>query len=181
LRLAVKDLDLTFHDSAVEPGLRRLIERKPGSSRLADLGGDGDADPLSEALRIAVETGLVAISTVPVVCANRLAERPKLWPFVATEAGESEHTVTRRHSAFQFAPLQRILAPLIDGTRTRDELVAAALDLASHGALTVGGPEGAVTDPNELRRQLERATDNALAGLLRNGLLVAALKIVVGG
>ena len=172
VRLAVKDLDLTFHDGAAEPGLRRLIARKPGSSRLADLGADGDAEPLGEALRIAVETGLLAVSTLPVVCANRLAERPKLWPFAAGEAGDGEHTVTRRHSAFQFAPLQRLLAPLIDGTRTRDDLVAAALDLAARGALTVGGPEGPVTDPDAWRRPVERGVDNALAGLLRNGLLV---------
>lgn len=171
-RLAVKELELTFHDSAAESGLRRLIERKPGSSRHDDLATNGDAEAVGEALRIGVEMGVLSISTLPVLCATRLAERPKLWPFAAMEAAQSEHSVTLRHSAFEFAPLQRLLGPLIDGTRTRDELVAAALDLALRGTLTVGGPDGPVTDPGELRRLLERATDNALAGLLRNGLLV---------
>jgi SAM-dependent methyltransferase len=172
-RLAIKDAELTFEDATAEPGLRRLIERKPGSSRLADLGANGgDAEALGEALWIAVETGLLAISTLPVVCATRLAERPKLWPLATTDAAESERGVTLRHSSFQFAPLQRLLASLIDGTRTRDELVAAAVDLASRGAMTVGGPEGPITDPDKLRPLLERATDTALAGLLSNGLLV---------
>ena len=174
VRLAVKTLDLTIHDRALEPGLRRLIARKPGSSRLADLGAEGDAESLGEALRLAVDAGMLAVSTLPVICATRLAARPTLWPFVATEAVDSKDSVTRRHSAFQFAPLQRMLAPLIDGTRTRDDLVAAAIDLAVRGVLTVGGPEGPVTDPIALRPPLERATDNALAGLLRNGLLVDA-------
>ena len=62
---------------------------------------------------------------------------------------------------------------MIDGTRTRDDLVAAALQMASRGELTVGGPDGPVTDLQAMRAPLEAGIDEALAGLLRNGLLLA--------
>lgn len=179
-RLNVKETELFFRDSQVEPAMRRLLERRPASSSFADLAGSAPEefrDELREALRLAVEAGLVAVSTVPAHCAARLAERPKLWPLAATDAAVSDHTATLRHSAFQFAPLQRLLAPLIDGTRTRDDLVAAALEMASKGELTVGGPNGPVTDLQAMRAPLEAGIDEALAGLLRNGLLVEGSRI----
>jgi hypothetical protein len=176
-RLNVKETELFFRDSRAEPAIRRLLERRPASSVLADLveGADADLrDEIRETLRIAVEAGLLAVSTLPASCASRLAERPKLWPLAAMDAEESDHTATLRHSAFTFASFQRLLAPLVDGTRTRDELVAAAMEMAAKGELTVSGPAGPVTDAEELRARLETATDDALAGLWRNGLLFEA-------
>jgi SAM-dependent methyltransferase len=174
-RLSLKETELLFRDSGAEPAMRRLLLRRPASSRLADLVEDADAAlraEVAECLRVAVEAGLLAISTVPVDCASRLAERPKLWPLAAMDAEDSDHTATLRHSAFQYAPLQRLLAPWVDGTRTRDELVAAAVEMAQRGELTVGGPSGPVTDADELRAALAGGVDDALAGLCRNGLLV---------
>jgi SAM-dependent methyltransferase len=174
-RLSIKETELFFQDSRAEPAIRRLLERRPASSRLADLVEGADAelrDEIRETLRIAVEAGLLAASTLPVDCAVQLDERPKIWPLAAIDAADSDHTATLRHSAFTFASFQRLLAPLVDGTRTRDELVAAAVDMAAKGELTLNGPDGPVTDPQELRARLATATDNALAGLWRNGLLV---------
>jgi SAM-dependent methyltransferase len=173
--LAVKETALVFRNSGAKAALRRFVARRPGSSTLAELVPPDDEVALAEAgeaLRIAVEAGLAATSTLPVVCASRLAERPKIWPFAAMDALESDRTVTLRHGAFQFAPLQRFLAPLLDGAHTRDDLVAAAVELSQSGGLTVSGPDGPVEDPEEIRRRLGAGVDSALAGLLRNGLLV---------
>jgi hypothetical protein len=127
-RLNVKDTELHFRDSRAEPAVRRLLERRPASSRLADLAEPDLRAEVGETLRVAVEAGLLAVSTLPVECAFHPAERPILWPVAALDAADSDHTATLRHSAFTFAPLQRLLAPWVDGTRTRDELVAAAVD-----------------------------------------------------
>jgi SAM-dependent methyltransferase len=166
--LKLKKTELEAHGAAAGEALRRLLRRRPASSRLADLGGEEVAD----LLRAAVEAGLVAISTQPVACASRLPERPRLWPIAAWEAQASGGSVTLRHSAFTLSAMQRLLAPLTDGTRSRDDLVAAAVAMAGRGELSVSGPEGVVADPEELARRLATATDNALAGFLRNGLLV---------
>ena len=175
-RLNVRETELFFRDSEVEPAIHRLLERRPASSSFADLAGSAPQelrDELREALRLAVDAGLAAVSTLPVDCAARLAERPKVWPLAAIDTADSGHTTTLRHSAFEFAPLQRLMARLIDGTRTRDDLVGAAVAMAVKGELTVGGPDGPVTDPQKLRAALEAGIDEALAGLLRNGLLLA--------
>ena len=165
-RLCIKDTELVIRNSGAAQAMRRLVARRPASCAVADLG------EVDEAFRIAVENGLVAVSTLPVVCAVQLAERPRIWPFAAMEALASDRAVTLRHSAFQFAPLQRFLAPLLDGTLTRDDLVAAATKQSRSGALTVSGPEGPIADPAEIGRRLADGIDSALAGLLRNGLLV---------
>ena len=173
--LAAGETEIAVDSLAGKPALLRLVERGPASSRLADLVLDGPSETalgVAEILRVAVEAGLVAISSQPVECASRLAERPKIWPLAAMDTETSDNTVTRRHSAFQFTSLQRYLATLVDGTRTRDDLVEAAVALAQSGGITVGGPDGLVTDPSQLRERLAVGVDKALAGLLRNGLLV---------
>ena len=174
-RLNVKETELHFRDSQAEPAMRRLLERRPASSDFADLAASASEAILAElreTLQVAVESGLLAVSTLPVDCAFRPASRPKMWPLAAIDAADSDHTATLRHSAFQYAPLQRLMAPLVDGTRTRDDLVAAAVAMAEKGELTIGGSDGPIVDPLERRASLETATDNALAGLLSNGLLV---------
>ena len=175
-RLNVKETELLFRDSRAEPAMRRLLERRPASSRLADLARPPTAD-------------LSATS-----CARRCASpsRPGCWrsprcPSIAPPVSpsgpnsgrwrrstprERDHTATLRHSAFQFAPLQRLLAPLIDGTRTPRRTRRRGRGAWPNGRADGRRPGDPVTDPAELRTRLATATDNALAGLLRNGLLV---------
>ena len=157
------------------PAMRRLAGRRPGSSSWMDLVPEPDKSrqtAAGEALRVAVEAGLVSVSTLAVACATRLAERPRLWGLAAGDAPVSAFSVTLRHSAFQFAPLQRLLAPLVDGTRTRDDLVDAAVGMALSGRLSIGGPGGPIIEPARMRGPVEGAVDAALAGFLRNALLI---------
>jgi SAM-dependent methyltransferase len=171
-RLSAQASALVIRNSGAAPAMRRLVARRPASSTLADLADDEAAlAEAGEALRIAVENGLVAVSTLPVACAFRLAERPRLWPLAAMDALAGDQTVTLRHSAFEFTPLQRFLAPLADGTLSRDDLLGAAIALSRNGGLTIGGPQGPIADPAEIARRLADGVDAALAGLLRNGLL----------
>jgi hypothetical protein len=164
-RLCIKDAEIVIRNSSAAPA----------SSTLAELVAPDDEGALAEVdevLRVAVEACLAAVSTLPVACAFQLAVRPKISPFAAMEALETDRSVTLRHSAFQFAPLQRFLAPLLDGTRTRDDLVAAVAEQARSGALTVSGADGPIAEPAAIGRRLAEGVDSALAGLLRNGLLI---------
>ena len=47
--------------------------------------------------------------------------------------------------------------------------------MADKGELTVGGPDGPVTEAAEIRAALESGVDEALAGLARNGLLMGGV------
>ena len=60
----------------------------------------------------------------------------------ASDARVGGDTVSLRHSHVRLEPLQRLYLPLLDGTRTRDDLIAHALDLAERGELQVSGPDG---------------------------------------
>src|SRR5262249_43204528 len=58
-RLGVKETEIILRGTGAAPAMRRLIARRPGSSRLADLVGTGDEEgEAGEVLRIAVEAGL---------------------------------------------------------------------------------------------------------------------------
>ena len=123
-------------------------------------------------MRVAVNTGLLAISSTPVNCAYRLSEKPKMWPVAVADAEHGSMTTTLRHSTFRMAPMQGFLAPLLDGEHTREDLVDAAVAQAARGELTLSGPSGPIADPLEIRRRLETGIDQALAGLLHGGLLI---------
>lgn len=167
--------DLGFRGAAVAEAMRGFVERRPGSARIGDLApsvGSELRTAIGETLKAAVELGLAAALTTPVDCSTGLAERPKIWPLAASDATEGESTANLRHSAVRVDPFQRFLAPMLDGTRRRSDLIEAALDLVRRGALTVNGPDGPIEDEAILRARLGEATDQALAGLLRNALLV---------
>jgi SAM-dependent methyltransferase len=178
-QLVFEDDELTFRGLDAAPAFRRLCERRPRSSRIADLVDMDAISPearaaLEETLRVAVEFGLVAISSMAVDCAYRLAERPKLLPLFTLSTQEGERTMTSQHSSVVLSAIQQFLAPLLDGAHTRDDLHAAVVDLALSGRLSVKGPEGPITDPTIISEKLGLATDDALGSLLRSGLLVSA-------
>ena len=162
-------------EAALEPAIHRFMARQPASSQLADF--EPFADPaarpaLRRLLIAAIDLGMIAISSLPILCASQIPERAKLWPLAALDAVDSPITTTLRHAPFQFAQLQRLVGPLLDGTRRREQIVAELVEMAERGVFRIGGPEGPVTDRETMQARLDGATTRALAGFLRAGLLV---------
>ena len=93
------------------------------------------------------------------------------WRVAASDARAGGDTVSLRHSAVRLEPLQRLYLPLLDGSRTRDDLVAHALDLAERGELQVSGPDGRIEGRDAIAARLAPATDHCLESLLKLGLL----------
>ena len=174
--MAEGDDGVQIDEEAVARAVGRLIARYPRSSRLEDIAPADSTEPhlrerVADALASLVAFSLCGISTEPVACATRLGERPRAWRVAASDARVGNETVSLRHSHVRLEPLQRLYLPLMDGTRMRDDLLAHALDLAEQGELNVSGPEGRVEGRENLRARLAPATDRALEGLLRLGLL----------
>ena len=137
-RIADGDDGIQIDDDAVASAVGRLIARLPRSSRLEDIAPAASCEPplrerVADALASLVAFGLCGISTEPIVCATRLADRPVAWRVAASDARAGGDTVSLRHSSVRLEPLQRLFLPLLDGTRTRDDLVAHALDLVGTG------------------------------------------------
>ena len=167
---------IVVEDEAVAKAIGRLIARLPRSSRLEDLAPARETDPalrerVGDALARLVAFGHCAVSSEPVVCATRLAERPTAWRLAASDARVGAATANLRHASVRLEPLQRLFLPLLDGTRTRDDLIGYALDLAERGELNVAGPNGRIEGRDNLAAVLAPATDRCLESLLGLGLL----------
>jgi trans-aconitate methyltransferase len=167
---------IVVEDEAVAEAIRRLIARLPGSSRLEDVAPVASTEPalrvrIGDALGLLVAFGHCAISTEPVHCATRLAERPIASRLAASDALVADATASLWHEPIRLEPLQRLYLTLLDGTRTRDDLFAHALDLAERGELQISGPGGRVEGRDNLAAALAPATDRCLESLLRLGLL----------
>ncbi len=167
---------IVVDEEAVANAIRRLAGRLPGSSRLEDIAPAAMTEPplrerIGDAVAQLVAFGHCAIATEPVVCATRLAERPVAWRLAASDARVGEATASLRHASVRLDPLQRLLLPLIDGTRTRRELFDHALALAERGELTIGGPDGPIEGRDNLAAALKPGVERCLESLMGLGLL----------
>ncbi len=175
-RIGDGDDSMTVADEAAALAIRQLIARLPRSSTLEDLAPVAATEPerrkrIAAGLVELVMCGLCAVSTAPVACATRLQERPRTWPLAASDALAGAATASLTHAPVTLEPLQRLTLPLLDGTRTRADLIAHALGLIDSGELTISGPDGPVADRAGLVEGLEQATDACLADLMRLALI----------
>lgn len=176
-RIGEQDGGVVMEEEAVATALERLVARLPGSSTLEDLAPAATTEPglrarVANALARLVLLGHCAISTEPLACAARLAERPLAWPLAALDAAVGDRTASLRHAPVKLEPLQRLYLPLLDGTRARDDLIAHAVDLAEKGDLRFTGPEGRIEGRENIVARVGPATDACLKSLLRLGLLL---------
>ncbi len=175
--VADADEGVFVREAAAAEAIERLVARLPRSSRLEDLAPAASTDPaarlaVAEALRRMVQYGQCAVSTLPVDCASRLSQRPVAWSLAASDACGGDATATLRHAPIRLEPLQRLFLPLLDGTRTREDLLAYAIDLAEQGVLQFNGPDGRIEGRDNFAMRLGPAVDRCLTSLFRLGLLV---------
>ena len=155
----------------------RLIERRPSSSRLADLlAPEADAETgraLLALLRRMAQAGLLDVSSEPTVCAQSLVARPKAWPLAASDAAAGALTTTMRHAPFHMDPLDRLMLPKLDGLRSRDSLVDFIVAETAAGRMQASGPAALLADRKALRAALAAEVDKRLGVYARLGLLSA--------
>ena len=177
---------LTFDDgfgtqtSTGDPDVARAVEifatRLPSSSNLDDLcPADGEARGTVAAAFMNMACGnLIALSVLPVACAAGSIVHPKAWPLAASDVAAGETIVaTPRHEKLALDSIGRLLVPLLDGSRTRADLIAQVFALAQGGALHVRDTSGAlIVDGERLRDITEKSVDGCLRGLALSGVLV---------
>jgi SAM-dependent methyltransferase len=168
---------ITINNPDVVAAIHRLIARRPGSGRLEDI---APTDATTDEIRTAVAATLVEmlkfghldISAEAIACARSLSVRPKAWSLAASDARASNLTATLRHTAFEMAPLQRFLLLVLDGSRTRDEVVALATEEGLRGNLQAAGPDGPIEGRENLIAFIGPRVDQYLDDFLRAGVLV---------
>jgi len=100
-----------------------------------------------------------------------VSERPVVSAYARYQARMGDRVANLRHERVHLDALSRLLLPLLDGTRTRDDLASTLEDLATRGALRLPDWEGQ-GDPAQRRVRLCSELDSTLEWLARAALLV---------
>src|SRR5690606_26242889 len=103
---------------------------------------------------------------------STLSERPVASACARQPARLSDRVANVRHERVHVDPLARYLPPLLDGTRTRDDLAAILDALVARGALQIPHEGDADDGPSAVSARVQRELDNSLAWLARTSLLV---------
>jgi methyltransferase-like protein/SAM-dependent methyltransferase len=154
------------------PGLAERALARLGCADASERPVPGDVQELSENLLSLYAAGAVELHLHPPRFAERGGDRPLASPWARYQLAAGGVVTNLRHHGIDLPPLMRRLLPLLDGTRTRAELIAALLaTLDDSDDLLIG--QGAVIDQPEARRAaLEAAIEPSLERLARWALLV---------
>ena len=152
-----------------------LAAKYPSSVAVADLvtmarDAQGPEADVLNALYDLLARGRASVSTTPVAVGQDDQQRPDLWRVARADAATGQPWVTNLlHAPVLLNPLLRILAPLMNGATTRDQLVAALEGALRSGAL-------AETDLPRIENggaanRLATTVDRLVAHCARNALL----------
>ena len=129
-----------------------------------------DPEGLSKSLLLCALRGLVALHPRPVALAATPDQRPRACPVAAAlcqRPDKAPWTVSLLHEMVPIDAIDRVLLPLLDGTRASPDLALALREAARTGSLLLGG------DIEESLGLVERDLPRRLAGYARSGLLTA--------
>jgi methyltransferase-like protein/SAM-dependent methyltransferase len=159
------------------PGTVPFPELLDESRRLLDRGPDtADDDGKTLALGLVntyISSDLLEFHAAPLVISRAVGDRPAVLPSARLRAADGAVMVTnRRHELVKLTDLDQRLVPLLDGTRTRAELVEGMVAKAVGGDLKVARNDQPVTDEAAIREALTAVLDPALSTLAAHALLV---------
>jgi methyltransferase-like protein len=115
---------------------------------------------------------LVELRPCPPRFAARLPERPTVSPLVRLQAEDGRYATNLRHEIVDLGDLARHLARLLDGTRTRNDVLAALAELVEGGQLVVERYGTPIRGQHDLRQLLDELLTEELNDFVRKALLV---------
>ncbi len=101
-----------------------------------------------------------------------VSEKPLASAYARHQARSSDRVANLRHERVHLDALARFMLPLLDGTRTRDDLARILDDLVTAGRLKVADDPSRETDDAATLERVHREMDASLAWLARASLLV---------
>jgi methyltransferase-like protein len=179
---------VTTSDPLVKAALRILGEHWPIALPFAELrqrtlrvvaaGGDGpDEDETTRVLLPELlqcfSSHLVDLRGWQPPIARVVSERPRASALVRHQAAAGWSVTSQIHSVAHLDPIAKHLSPLLDGTRTRPELVDALVRLAESRVLEVDADDRPITDRARLQVVLRGLVDKVLRQMRANALLEA--------
>lgn len=111
----------------------------------------------------------VELYAEPLGIALSIPEKPTVSALVRTQAAQGRAMTNRVHMPIPADLFGRAVVQLCDGTRTRDEIVTAVVQLVKKDLLNVQEDGKPVTDEKRLGELLAPQVENLLRSLARNG------------
>ena len=131
-----------------------------------------DSNRLAEPLIRCFETGQVELSVLPSSFTTTVTDCPRSTAYARHQAEATSHVTSRRHTTVELSDLQRLVLHQLDGSRTREQITDALIDMAKNGQVAAHYEGKPVTDSAVLRKSLEKPIDIALKQLAKYLLLV---------
>jgi methyltransferase-like protein len=172
---------LSTSSPAMKAAMRALARQWPGTLSFQELVEAvnqllGPRDEWVNALAIGllntyITADLLDFHSVPIPPAPSL-EKPQALPSIRTRMALGQTlAATRRHLLFRSSEYDRLLLPLLDGSRDRGELLDELARLAQSGKLTVQSGGQTLTDPAAIREALGPGLDETLKSYATSSLL----------
>jgi methyltransferase-like protein/2-polyprenyl-3-methyl-5-hydroxy-6-metoxy-1,4-benzoquinol methylase len=161
--------------------LHTLFDIWPRSMSYADLqaqvagrlGNSGTEDRLMPTLMQCYLANLVELNRYPPKFALELSQRPRAFPIARLQAADGlDRVSTLRHRTIILGEFDRLILPMLDGTRTLAQLTDEALAAISRGEFSIQKQDQPVTDPAEAREVIAESIPIVLQRLARAALLM---------
>jgi methyltransferase-like protein/protein-L-isoaspartate O-methyltransferase len=135
---------------------------------------DGAEDFLAGEVLTGMAAGVIEWRLTPVAFTTSVGETPATTPLARLQAGQGYRATNLRGELVTLDEIHRQALKLLDGRRTRAELIDGLLTPVRAGELVLqrDSDKQKVTDEAEMRRLLAPALDKVLANLARRALLV---------
>ena len=114
---------------------------------------------------------LVELHAIPSCFVTAISEKPRTSPLARLQASRNTLVTNLRHESLGVNEVERRVLTLLDGTRTRSQVVDDLLKGVAAGQLTLKRGEQPITDPAEGATQLGRMYDQLLPQFGRKALL----------
>ncbi|NJD09422.1 MAG: methyltransferase domain-containing protein [Gemmatimonadetes bacterium] len=156
------------------PGSELLARARLAAGRTDPGTEEADAQLLGELLLACAGSGLAFLTAWAAPLANRAGERPRASAVARAQLERSTRVTSLVHQNISaMEPIGRALLQLLDGSRSRTELIAELLRQIESGALPPPPPSDENDTDTDVRTRLERGLESSLAGLAYSALLEA--------
>lgn len=126
-------------EKAVAEFLRKLYQAWPSALPFTEMLDDSNNPAVIDALTDLFWLQHIDLSFDNYGCAREAPARPSVLPSARYHAGSGGTVLSRRHEFVRMNDFERIVATLLDGTRTVDDIVGIAEEAIARGEIQVTG------------------------------------------
>ena len=171
---------LTTTSEVVRHAISRLARNYPQTATIDEIlaasgaeRGSDDANNIERALFNMVLAGITGISTVPVATSQTMPDRPVAGALARGDAADGKDwTTNARHETVPLSHVARAVLPLLDGTKSHDQLKSELRALVDDGKIWFTRDGATLEDPEHIDAAVADHVTSTLSSFQRAALLI---------